>query len=92
MLEITKPEVLQKALDTWGNEAQYYMAVEECAELIQAICKHINRGTDTENLIEEAADVFIMLSQVAMMTGEAAIQKVIDQKLAKLEKRLNSGG
>ena len=92
MLEITKPEVLQRAIDTWGEEAQYYMTVEECAELIQAICKHMNRGADTENLVEEAADVFIMLSQVVAMTDEAAIQRVVDQKLAKLEKRLNSGG
>ena len=90
MLEIKRSEVLKRAIEAYGHKAQYLCAAEECAELIQAICKHVNRGASQKDVIEEAADVFIMLSQVVEMSGEQAVQRVVDEKLARLEERLNN--
>ena len=54
----------------YGYEAQSNQLVEECAELIQAVSKY-RRAVDEdkkevalENLIEEIADVEIMLEQI----------------------------
>ena len=89
MLEIKDSTVLNRAIEAWGHEAQYLCAVEECSELVQAICKHINRSASQEAIIEETADVFIMLMQVVAMTNEEAVQQVVDKKLMRLEERLN---
>lgn len=87
----------RKALNTWGQLAQIDMAVEECAELIKALCKW-KRGLDNETvdpLLEEMADVEIMLEQLKMIYNykysNGAIDKFKDikrQKLERLEKRL----
>ena len=60
----------------YGYEAQSNQLVEECAELIQAVNKyrragaHIGQPTDStesvalDNLVEEIADVELMLEQI----------------------------
>lgn len=56
----------------FGYEAQSNQLIEECAELIQAVSKHRRaaaKGEDEkviafDNLVEEIADVEIMLEQV----------------------------
>lgn len=64
-----------KNAEHYGYEAQSNQLVEECAELIQAVSKYRRaRGTGQEtplkeqvaldNLIEEIADVEIMLEQI----------------------------
>jgi len=61
-------EVCQQALDKWGLEKQELILIEEMAELTQALIK--NRRNDTNavhaNLVEEIADVEIMLMQLKM--------------------------
>jgi NTP pyrophosphatase (non-canonical NTP hydrolase) len=54
----------------YGEEPQCRQAMEECAELIQAINKCIrypDRKDCHNNLIEEIADVEIMLYQLKVM-------------------------
>ena len=89
-LSISRPDILRRAVETWGREAQLMCAAEECAELIGAICKHVNRDKPDTDIIGEAADVFIMLSQIALMTDAAAIQYQIDSKLQRLASRLEA--
>ena len=54
----------------YGYEAQSNQLVEECAELIQAVSKYRRaegadkRAVALENLIEEIADVEIMIEQI----------------------------
>lgn len=54
----------------YGYESQSSQLVEECAELIQAVSKYRRANTEAkravalENLIEEIADVEIMLEQI----------------------------
>lgn len=59
---MTDQEILESAIKVYGVFNQENMAIEECAELIQAINKK-HRGKQ-HNIPEEIADVEIMLEQL----------------------------
>lgn len=91
--------VLKAAIDKYGNDSQLAVAQEECAELIQAISK-LNRAGSSDhpgrtakaamnNLMEETADVGIMLDQIRIMYPSKAYDTIRAQKIARLEKRIN---
>jgi NTP pyrophosphatase (non-canonical NTP hydrolase) len=84
--------ILQKAIDTYGYDAQMQQAQEEATELALAIRKYNRFRTDEnlENLAGEIADVFIMNEQVKMMIPdlENLISEQVDFKLGRLKKRL----
>jgi NTP pyrophosphatase (non-canonical NTP hydrolase) len=82
--------IYRATLAKWGEEAQYDQAVEECAELIAAL-KHFKRDkVGCEQVIDELADVALMVGQLSFMFGEERVQRAIDNKLAKLQKLLES--
>ena len=58
--------------------------MEECAELIHAVSKHLRSGDDTtrEHLLEEIADVEMMMEQVRLLLG-ISDDEVATAKLAK---------
>ena len=61
---MTNP-VLKRALETWGEQPQMLMVVEEMSELMKEILKNINRKKNNiDEIIEETADVEIMLEQL----------------------------
>lgn len=84
-------KILVKAIAKYG-EKQLDMVQEECAELIQAISKwkRYNNTKAKLNIIEEVADVTIMLEQLKIMFGitEEILQDEIDCKIDRLEKRM----
>lgn len=96
-------EVCKLAIDIYGRVNQVYKCVEEMGELIQALMKYGN-VTDLsrnlaeaaeesvkqyENVIEEIADVRIMVEQAAMMFGEEEVNKMIKKKIDRLAHRLH---
>lgn len=62
---MTENEILHVAIRAFGEKAQEEVAMEECAELIQAIT-HKHRGRKN-NISEEIADVEIMLEQLKII-------------------------
>jgi NTP pyrophosphatase (non-canonical NTP hydrolase) len=82
---------LEKAIEVYGKDMQLNVAIEEFSELIKEICKH-KRGEDNlDNIIEEMADCYIMLTQLEIIFGInyfPDIDKVIKGKIDRLEKRL----
>ncbi|MGN0905849.1 MAG: hypothetical protein ACI4NM_01770 [Bullifex sp.] len=54
---------IKKIADHYGICGQLQITMEECAELIQA-CSKVMRKGDRRNLIEEIADVEIMIYQL----------------------------
>lgn len=81
----------ERALKTWGKEPQMLQVIEEMSELIKEILKNVNRHKDNINeLIEETADVEIMLEQLKYCYN---IRKEVEdykaQKLLKINKRLD---
>lgn len=93
---IKKPDVLRDAIATYGIAAQVDMAIEEISELTKALCKErrtqLVPGKHAEahaNVIEEIADVAIMLKQLLIMFDkDGEIQKEVDYKIDRLEQRL----
>ena len=96
-------EILNRAVWAYGPEAQEIKAVEELAELQQALCKAIAAyrfGTNdafrraVAHVYEEAADAEIMLAQIRMIfpEGPEAIDDWRARKIARLKERLEEEG
>lgn len=81
-------KLYKKVIQAYGKSAQMIVAMEECSELIQAISKKL-RGRET-NVEEEIADVEIMLEQLRLMSDSSLVDKIKEEKLQRLEQRLNS--
>lgn len=93
------PEVLRLAVSVYKKEAQIDMAIEEMSELTKALLKyrraeHATADCDREKLrqdiLEEIADVIIMLTQLIMIYGgREVVQQDINEKVDRLARRLN---
>lgn len=87
---------IDAAIMEYGDNVQVDMAIEEMAELIKALCKRKRTGaTGPEavaargQLLEEAADVFIMLVQlIRIFDGAEEVQQTVTEKLDRLKGRL----
>lgn len=92
-------QTLMNAIKVFGTDAQLLMAIEEMSELTKAICKEkrARDATDDEyfnarqNLLEEIADVEIMLEQLLIILG-ADISSIKDYKLERLKEILAGTG
>lgn len=85
-------EIYERTLLKWGEKAQYDQTIEECAELI-ATLKHYARGkVDVETVVDELADVYLMVGQLTFMLGEDRLRQAVARKIAKLEVLLDEEG
>lgn len=73
--ESRREKLYKTAIQVWGKESQMNMLVEECAELIQSVNKYRRKGS--ENILEEIADVEIMIEQAKIILGEE-LTKIIE--------------
>ncbi len=85
-------KIIRETVNIYGDK-QYMTAVEEMAELMQAISKYLrieNGGCSDaaqkeaiNNITAEMADVYVMLEQLQLMLNikNADIQAVINKKL-----------
>lgn len=87
---MTHLEILRKAIDKYGIESQTSMIKEECLELALAIQRFDRNKTpeNVDNIIDEIADVTIMMEQAKMLFSANLIQERIEFKMKRLEKRL----
>jgi NTP pyrophosphatase (non-canonical NTP hydrolase) len=85
-------KIFLKALQTWGGKAQEDMAIEECSELIKAICKFRRSKKvgieELNNIIDEVADVTIMMRQMSIIVGEDKVEERIKFKIERLKEML----
>jgi len=81
--------LLKEAITKYGIRSQLDLAQEECAELIVAIshCKR-DRPNSTNEVIEEIADVRIMVTQLSIIFGEENVDKIVIEKLTRLKQIL----
>ena len=79
---------LRKVINKFGKEAQCRQVMEECAELIQAVSKNLRSAGAKENLIEEMADVGIMLDQLRIMfeIKDTEINKIRCEKMKQIKR------
>ncbi len=86
-------EVYEKLHTMYGLEAQLRMVQEECAELIVAASKVIREPDNPkrgDDIIEEAADVAIMIGQLRTIYGGERIDEMMLKKCDRLRKRLEA--
>jgi hypothetical protein len=87
------------ALDTWGEDAQIRMCIEEMSELTKELCKYMrvlrNENVDASkldeiktNIIEETADVLNCAEQMALIFGEEKVKEVRKQKIERCIKKI----
>ena len=85
----------RKIVKRYGMPIQSTIAMEECAELIQAISKMKRDASDKnyEHLVEEMADVYIVLDQLQFMFNIKSddLESMIVYKQSRNEARMKYG-
>ncbi len=86
---LSNPDLIYKgAINKWGHHLQLDMLVEECAELIASV-NRLRRGrTKDEAVIEELADVDILIGQMRLVFDQAEIDEIKRKKLTRLAERV----
>lgn len=92
---MNRNQILHDAVDTFGRDSQMMMMVEEMSELTKAISKFTRYGYDNAGIllysidvIEEIADVQIVLDQMKIIFDRQSIEHVEQEKLKRLENRI----
>jgi len=88
-------DIYRKAIGKWGVQTQLNMVAEECCELAKAVLK-LNRkknNSTTDDVIDEMADVYLMLGQLEVMLRYSfcipdvndKINRAFDRKMIRLD-------
>jgi len=93
---MNKEYIYRKAIDTWGAMSQVDMAIEECSELIKSLIKRRRNPSNpvtTNNVLEEMADVAIMIEQLKVIydytyDDTSRFELLKKQKIIRLLRRL----
>lgn len=90
-MEVNQDELYHRTLRVWGKEPQMLQVIEEMSELTKEILKNVNRKKDNvKELIEETADVEIMLGQLKVCYDiEKQVEAYKAEKLKTIQQRLD---
>lgn len=83
--------ISEKAIKKYGETHQTFVAIEEMAELTKELTKHMRGEDNKPALIEEIADVYIMIEQVMFM-NHIDLNDVVEkmhEKLNRLKERMD---
>lgn len=85
---------LRNIAEHYGLRVQMRQLIEEMAELTQVICKAERYDLDTvrEHLVEEVADVQVVLDQVIYLLGDNRIEQIRSEKIARQKRRIEDAG
>lgn len=85
---------LRNIAEHYGLRVQMRQLIEEMAELTQVICKSERYDLDTvrEHLVEEVADVQVVLEQVIYLLGDNRIEQIRAEKIARQKRRIEDAG
>jgi hypothetical protein len=87
--ESNLPEKVAPILEYFGGEAQELKTIEELAECLAALSKHMTtrswtpaaRSASRSAVIQEVADCLIMLHQMRLHLGQADVDEQIQYKI-----------
>ena len=68
------------------------MAIEEMAELANALMKDRRNRVTNDDIITEVADVTIMMNQLSFMLGRDKVKEEVERKILRLIQRMNPAG
>lgn len=77
------------ALNKWGLYSQIDICIEEMSELMKELLKYKRGNINIEKICEEIADVEITIGQMKLFFNENKVNKYIEEKLIRLEERIN---
>lgn len=85
---------LRNIAEHYGLRVQMRQLVEEMAELTQVICKAERYDLDTvrDHLVEEVADVSIMIDQLEYLLGDSRIAQIKAEKIERQKRRIEDAG
>lgn len=85
--------IYDKIIKKFGEEKQIVVAIEELSELQKALCKYLRNKELTYNLLEEIADVTIMLEQLKIIfdIDDKQVVEEIYKKELRIEERYLKG-
>ena len=89
-------DAIKRAVEFYGKNNQMVKAMEEMAELQQALSKYLlcddpeQAHILQQNVEEETADVLIMCEQLKIMFDQDSIEWYRDYKIKRLAERLNN--
>ena len=85
--------VYDRFINAWGTESQILKAIEETSELNQVLTRQLlsinSRISDYyhaptfEDIVQEIADAYLMLDQLAYMFGRDNVEHVMERKLTR---------
>ena len=76
---------IRQAIETFGADHQKRLAIEEMAELTNALAKEGRGRVSDTDIITEIADVQIMIWQLSEMYNREKVGEEIDRKLKRLD-------
>lgn len=82
-------EIINKAIEIYGQDPQIWMTIEEMSELGNALAKYRRNRVTKSDICEEIADVLIMCIQMSKIFGEERVKQMFEDKLIRLKERLN---
>ena len=84
---------LKTIANHYGLRVQMRQLIEEMAELTQVICKVERYDLDTvrDHLVEEVADVEVVLEQVIYLLGDNRIEQIRAEKIERQKRRIEDG-
>ena len=89
MTDIEKKIICEQLIDKYGSK-QVVVAIEELSELQKELCKSLRDKTNQANIIEEMADVIIVINQMQMYfkISDEELHQEISYKLNRTKERL----
>jgi len=87
---LDKQFIIKNAIQKYGEKAQTIVAMEEMSELIKECSKAYRGELNRKNMIEEIADVLIMIDQLKEIYNltDYDINDIINMKLLRLNHRV----
>lgn len=92
-MAISKNEIIQLALQTYGEQQQLNQTNEELAELLVEVAKNIRGYNNREKIVEEMADVlycFEYLKVILNITNEE-LGRWFNYKISRTYHRIKEG-
>ena len=89
MFTSEQKQTLVHAINHFGVEHQTKQALQEMGELIVELERRDTERFDRDHVVEEIADVIVTIGQLRIIYGAERVDKIIDQKLDRLEWKMD---
>jgi hypothetical protein len=83
-------KLFETALDVYGFEAQWAVAVGECGEFVALEGLRVQGRLTEEKIVDEVSDVLLMMLQLRFKIGKDKIDERVAYKVNRLKQRIKN--